>query len=187
MRRLSALAAFGLIVFFGDVARLRSQVDDAAPQASREYAIKAAYLYQFGRYIQWPAAAFADSRSPLVLGVLGEAPFGDALNEIARTRRIQDRPVVVHRFASMAEYVPCHILFVTAEAGPVQTAAAIGRVKNDPVFLVGEVPGFVQQGGVANFFLQENGVRFELSVKAARQKHLVLSSKLLGLASIVDE
>ena len=102
------------------------------PISNREYAIKAAYLYQFSRYVQWPADAFANDRSPLVIGVLGTDPFGGILEEIARTKRIEGRPIVVRRFASMAEYTPCHILFVSSSVGPEQRAAAIQKSATVP-------------------------------------------------------
>lgn len=175
----------GAMALGGGVSVLPAQPEDASSDAIREYAIKAAYLYQFGRYVQWPASAFADSQSPLVIGILGQAPFGDTLEEITRTKRIEGRPIAIRQFASMAEYKPCHILFVTASAGPAQTTAAIETARKSPVLLVGEESGFLQQGGVVNFFLDENRIRFEVNMEAAQQKQLKISSKLLSLAKIV--
>jgi hypothetical protein len=158
---------------------------EEAIEASREYAIKAAYLYQFGRYVQWPSSAFPDDSAALVIGVLGADPFGVALEEIARTKRVEGRPIVIRRFATMAEHTPCHILFVTASVSPEQKAAAIKKADNSAVLLVGEEPGFAEQGGMVNFFLDENRVRFEISAAAANHKQLKVSSKLLSLAKIV--
>jgi hypothetical protein len=185
-RYLRVAAMAGALAIIG-VFRLQAQSDDASFEISREYSIKAAYLYQFCRYVQWPATAFADSRSPLVIGILGQSPFGDALEEIARTKRVEGRPIVIRQFMSMTEYKPCQILFVTASAGPAQTTAAIEMAKKAPVFLVGEEPSFIQQGGVANFFLEENRIRFEVNAEAAQHKQLKISSKLLSLAKIVRE
>ena len=168
----------------GGVSRLLGQPDDST-DTNREYAIKAAYLYQFSRYVQWPAEAFANDHSPLVIGVLGADPFGGILEEIARTKRIEGRPIAVHRFASMAEYTPCHILFVSSSVGPEQRAAAIQRAQRSPLLLVGEEPGFAEQGGTINFFLDENKIRFEINMEIAKQDQLKISSKLLSLAKIV--
>jgi hypothetical protein len=184
-RFLLVAATAGALSLTGGASRLHAQSEDAPPDINREYAIKAAYLYQFGRYVQWPATAFADSQSPLVIGILGQAPFGDTLEEIARTKRVEGRPIVIRQYASLAEYKPCHILFVTASAGPAQTAAAIEMAKKAHVLLVGEEPGFIQQGGVANFYLEENRIRFEINTEAAQQEQLKISSKLLSLAKIV--
>jgi hypothetical protein len=173
------------LTFAGNTSRAEAQ-SDGDSEVNREYTIKAAYLYQFGRYVQWPPNAFADPQSPLVIGILGQAPFGNVLDEIARAKRIDGRPVVIRKLTSMTEYKPCHILFVAASAGPTQTAAAIELAKKHPVLLVGEEPDFAKQGGTVNFFLEENRVRFEINTEAARKEQLKISSKLLSLAKIVE-
>ncbi len=167
----------------GGVSRLPAQSDDSS-EISREYAIKAAYLYQFGRYVEWPAQSFADNRSPLIIGVLGTDPFGGILEEIARTKRIEGRPIVVRRFTSMADYPACHILFITSSVGPEQKAAAIQKAQGTHTLLVGEEPGFVEHGGTINFFLEENKIRFEINAEVAKKNQLKISSKLLSLAKI---
>jgi hypothetical protein len=172
------------IALASGASRLYGQTDDSS-DANREYAIKAAYLYQFGRYVQWPANAFTSDGSPLVIGVLGTDPFGGVLEEIARTKRIDGRPITLRRFASMAEYTPCHILFISSSVGPEQKAAAIQKAQRSPLLLVGEEPGFAEQGGTINFFLDENKVRFEINSEVAKQDQLKISSKLLSLAKIV--
>ena len=85
-----------------------------ATAASREYRIKAAYLYQFGRYIDWPANAFADSQSPFVIGVMEGDPIIADLDQIAEIKKIQDRPIHIQRFASPDDVRACHIVFLSA-------------------------------------------------------------------------
>lgn len=152
---------------------------------SREYAIKAAYLYQFSRYVQWPVGTFSDGQTPFVIGVLGSDPFGDVLDEIARTKKTSELPIVIRRFASLAEYAPCHILFVPSTTNAIQQAEVIKRIRNSPVLLVGETPGFAAQGGTVNFYLEDNRIRFEINPETAKQQQLKISSKLLSLARIV--
>jgi hypothetical protein len=164
---------------------LAQEPSDDGSGVDREYAIKAAYLYQFGRYVQWPVEAFASKGAPLVIGVLGTDPFGNILEEIARSKRIGDRPIAVHRFASMAEYTPCNILFIPASVSPEQKAAAIQKARRSPVLIVGEEPDFAEHGGTVNFFLEENKIRFEINAEAANRNQLKISSKLLSLAKIV--
>lgn len=171
------------MVVVGGVRDARAQLEES--ELNREYAIKAAYLYQFGRYVQWPAESFADNQSPLVIGLLGPDPFGGILNEISRTKRLEGRPIVVRQFASMADYTPCHILFVNAVVTPEEKTAAIQHTRGKPVLLVGEEPGFAERGGTINFFLEENRIRFEINTEVARQNQLKISSKLLSLAKIV--
>jgi hypothetical protein len=178
-------ATLWTLTLAGSVSSLHAQSDDNR-DIDREYAIKAAYLYQFGRYVQWPATTFADSSSPLVIGVLDHPQLVDILDEIARTKRIEGRPLVIRRFASMAEYTPCNILFVPASIGPEQKAAAIQKAQRSPLLLVGEEPGFAEQGGTVNFFVEENRIRFEVNVVVAKKDQLKISSKLLTLARIVE-
>ena len=83
-------------------------------EIDREYTIKRAFLYNFGRYVQWPATAFVDDHAPFVIGVLGTDPFGAVLDEIATSAKIDGRTVVAKRFSTLAEYSPCHILFIAA-------------------------------------------------------------------------
>ncbi len=165
--------------------RLQAQYDEGS-DISREYAIKAAYLYQFGRYVEWPAQAFANERAPLVIGVLGADPFGNLLEEISRTKRIENRPIVIRRFATAAEYSYSHILFVPASVDQGQKTRILQKLQGTPTLLVGEEPGFAERGGTINFFQEENKIRFEINTDVARQDQLKISSKLLSLAKIVS-
>ena len=94
---------------------------------ANEYNVKAAFLYGFSRYVEWPAAAFADVHSPFVIGVLGSNLFSDRLDVIAAAKKIQERPIVVRRFPSLDDYTPCQILFVPKETSPETRAAAIEK------------------------------------------------------------
>lgn len=182
-RRLLLLIA--TVVLACSVERLPAQSYESA-DINREYAIKAAYLYQFGRYVQWPANSFVGDSGPLIIGVLGEDPFGNLLEEIARTKRVEGHPIVIRRFASVSEYTFCHILFVCASADPEQKTMILKKLQKTPTLLVGEEPGFVDRGGTINFFLDENKIRFEINTEVAGQDHLKISSKLLSLAKIVS-
>jgi hypothetical protein len=173
-----------LVTLAAGVSRLEAQSEES-PETPSEYTVKAAYLFQFGRYVQWPRHAFADGEAPLVIGILGKDPFGRVFDEVARTKRIDGRPVVIQRFASMADYKPCHILFVAASVGPANTTAVIEKLKKSPVLLVGEEPKFAEQGGAINFFVDEDKVRIEVNVEATRREELKISSTLLSVAKIV--
>jgi hypothetical protein len=171
-------------IFSTGVVSVHAQ-SDGGGVINREYAIKAAYLYQFGYYIQWPAGSFADKQSPFVIGVMGEDPFGGALDEIAREKKIDGRPIVIKRFASPAAYSPCHILFVAASYDAANILPTIRKTQKFPVLLVGEKTGFALQGGTINLYIEQNKVRFEVNMEVAKQEQLKISSKLLSLAKIV--
>jgi hypothetical protein len=151
---------------------------------NREYAIKAAYLYQFGHYIQWPSDAFTDDKSPFVIGILGTDPFGDTLNEIARDKKIGGRQIVIRQFNSLADYKPCHILFIASPTEITDQLRNISKLQNFPVLLVGERHGFAEQGGTINLLIEQNKVRFEVNTEVAKREQLKISSKLLSLAKI---
>jgi len=181
---LVAAVCLGAALVGAGATKVQAQ-EDQGSGASREYAIKAAYLYQFSRYVQWPAEAIGGGETPFVIGVVGSDPFGEVLDEIARTKKVEGRPIVVRRLASAADYGPCHIVFVPSSATAAEREAAIRKAHGAPVLLVGEDSGFAQRGGTVNFLVEDNKVRFEINVDAAKQQRLKISSKLLSLAKIV--
>lgn len=181
---LGIVALLYAVVFAGGVFRLWAQSDEASG-ISREYVIKAAFLYQFSRYVQWLVGTFSDGQTPFVIGVLGSDPFGGVLDEIAHTKKASELPIVIRRFPSLADYSPCHILFVPSNTSPGQRAEVIKRMRSSPVLLVGETSGFAAQGGTVNFYREDNKIRFEINLEAAKRQQLKISSKLLNLAKII--
>jgi YfiR/HmsC-like len=152
-----------------------------------EYNIKAAFLYSFGRYVEWPKEAFAERSGAFVIGVCGEDPFGQALDRIAQAKTIQGRRIIIQRMATIEELQPCHILFVSRLITPEQQTAIYNKLRDKWTLLVGESPGFAVRGGGINFFLEGGTVRFEINVEAIRQEKLLLDAKLLNLGKKVSE
>jgi hypothetical protein len=151
-----------------------------------EYTVKAVFLYSFGRYIEWPANAFHDAAEPFVIGVVGEDSFGGALDDIAAKKRIHDRQVVLRRFAAPDEYKqPCHILFVSRSLPADQQTALIKSTQGTATLVVGESPGFADNGGSANFYIDGDRVRFEINVTTAQRSQLRMDAKLLNLGKPV--
>ena len=111
---LNAAIAITLVVCAGSVQMAAIGAQDDADAASRESRIKAAYLYQFGRYIQWPTTAFLNAQSPFAIGVVGKDPIVAHLDEIAADKKIQARPIEIRRFSSPKDVRACHILFLPA-------------------------------------------------------------------------
>ncbi|MBN1909862.1 MAG: DUF4154 domain-containing protein [Pirellulales bacterium] len=166
---------------------LAQEEESTYPTSSREYTIKAAYLYNFARYVNWPDGTFANDDSPLVIGVLGENPFGNALQTIAERKKIDGRRLVIRQFSSLDQYTTCHVLFVVWNINEEEQKAVIKRLGGSHVLLVGETPDFTKEGGVVSFYIEENRVRFEINVAAARRESLKISSKLLNLAKLVGQ
>jgi hypothetical protein len=170
------------------VAGLHAMPSVGAQQANlpSEYAVKAVYLYSFGRYVEWPKEAFADRSSPFVIGVLGDDPFGGALDEIASKKKIQDRPITVRSFAAVDQLEgPCHIIFVSRLLTADEQSALLKKTEGKGVLVVGETAGFAKRGAAINFFIDEDRVRFEINADAARRAGLKINAKLLSLGKRV--
>jgi hypothetical protein len=162
------------------------------PVVGEEYEIKAAYLYNFGLYVDWPKEAAGDHGS-FVIGVLGKNLPGPYLAKIAATRTIKGKKIVISHFASADDYKPCHILFIPTMAdgdredtAEDRLAAVLKKIRGEPVLLVGESEGFAQKGGMINFYLDNNRVKFEINRDAAREQGLQISAQLLRVGRIVQ-
>lgn len=153
------------------------------PSSAQEHQVKAAFLYNFAKFIEWPQAR---SEGPIVLGVLGNASFGRALEQAVDGKNINGRPLVVKQSARIEELTPCHILFIPSSQAR-ETERIFKLLTGAPVVTVGETEGFARRGGVINFFLEQNKVRFEVNPDVAARAHLRISSRLLSLARIVGE
>jgi preprotein translocase subunit Sec61beta len=155
----------------------------AQTPASADYQTKAAFLFNFTQFVEWPAAAFRSEQAPLVIGVLGEDPFGAYLDAAVAGQTIAGRPVVVQRYRSAAEAVNCHLLFVSS-GDPGRIQSSVAAVQGRAVLTVGDTRDFARLGGMIRFFESDEKVRFQINPDAAREAGLIISCKLLRLAEI---
>jgi len=155
------------------------------PQESREYEIKAAFIYNFAKFVTWPEDTFADNQSPLIIGVLGEDPFGEALKSI-EGKIVQDRKIIIKHFNTEKDIDICHVLFISSSEKDHLQQLFDNEISGKKILTVGNMAQFTQSGGVINFVIQKNKTKFEISRKSAERAHLTLSSKLLNLAIITD-
>ena len=151
-----------------------------------EYQIKAAFLFNFAKFVDWPADAFADTTTPITIGIFGENPFGGTLEQIIGGQLVKGRSLVLVQYRRVRDIEGCHILFISA-AEERTIPEVLDRVRNSSILTVSEVTDFARDGGIVNFVLHENRVRFEVNVDAAERARLMISSKLLKLADIVRE
>ena len=158
---------------------LLMHVSVGSQERSYEYRVKAVYLFNFVKFIEWPAKA---ESGPLTICVAEHNPFGDALIEAVRGELVNDRPVTTR--VIKAPDPACHVVFVpqSAKAKPYLDAA-----RATPTLTVGEAPGFIREGGIVSFILDQGKVRFEIDPMAAENARLRISSHLLRLARIADE
>jgi hypothetical protein len=152
------------------------------PPAPNEYQVKAAFLFHFLQYVDWPADAGSGG---LCVGLLGEDPFGSALTEVVRDEAIQGRKLIVRRAAQAEDLKGCALVFVP-RTEKARTSKILAAFDQAPTLTVGETEGFTQQGGIVRFYLDGKKVRFEINPGAARAKGLRISSQLLALGKIVD-
>lgn len=158
----------------------------AAPvQPAHEYQIKAVFLFNFAQFVEWPPTAFAGPAAPLVIGVLGDDPFGPALDEAVHGETAGSRPLVTRRFRRVEEIENCHILFISrSEERRLEQVAA--RLMGRAVLTVSDTEGAAQRGVMIRFFPENKRIRLKIDLEAARAAGLVISSKLLRPAEIVS-
>jgi hypothetical protein len=160
--------------------------DALADEPSKEYQVKAACLLNFAQFIQWPEAAFAGSKSPVVVGVLGEDPFGTVLEQTFADEMIEGHKLVVKRSTNVEEMKSCHLIFISRSEKD-RVSGILSSLNDASVVTVGEFEKFAHRGGVINFYLESNKVRFEINADAAKKKQLKISSQLLKRARIVGQ
>lgn len=155
----------------------------SSAQGPSEHQVKAAFLYNFANFVEWPVSALDDTSS-IVIGILGEDPFGLAFAPF-KDRTVKGHPLRIIRSKRLQELPFCHILFISSseEKNLPQIFHYLG---DKSVLTVGESPGFAQRGGAVNFVMKNKKVRFEINQQRATTANLKISSKLLKLADIVE-
>jgi YfiR/HmsC-like len=149
-----------------------------------EYQLKAVFLFNFAQFVEWPASAFPNSQTPLVIGILGEDPFGPYLDETVRGESVNDRPLVVRRYRSVEEITVCHILFISRREDR-RIKGILDSLRGRSVLTVSDADRFATRGGMIRFVTDHKRIRFRINLEAARAASLTLSSKLLRPAEIV--
>jgi hypothetical protein len=147
--------------------------------------VKAGFLYNFVKLTQWPTNAFAAADSPIVIGVLGKDPFDSYLDDAVRDKQVGGRPIVVQRLKSLADAKHCQLCFVSTSERS-RLASILAALAGQPVLTVSDLDGFAERGGIIRLLTEGDSVRFAINTTAAERAGLVLSSKLLRLAIIVQ-
>jgi hypothetical protein len=150
------------------------------------YEVKAAFLFNFAKFIDWPPGSFASPQSAFTICVLGRDPFGNILDDSLQGKVIGDRPLAVRRFKDKAEARGCQMVFVSSSESP-HLADIVETLRGANVLLVGETNGFAASGGTIEFTLEDNHVRFAINTDAADRSGLKFSAKLLALAKLVHD
>lgn len=156
---------------------------EALAASAGEYQVKAAFLYNFARFVDWPNRS--GEPASVTICILGDDPFGGDINAIVG-KPVGDRKLQVRRLGSGSGAADCQILFVSGSESS-DLGRALGAIKGRPVLTVGDTPGFAERGVVINLYVDQSKVRFEINLDAAKRARLNISSQLLKLARITKD
>lgn len=149
-----------------------------------EYQVKAAYLYNFGKFVRWPATAAPGENGSFAICVLGPDPFGSVLDSTLAGEALDGKPVIVRRIAKPQDAPACRILFIdTSEQN--HLGEILAALDQSAVLTVSDMPDFSRRGGMIQFVLEGERVRFEVNLSSAEMARLTLSSELLKVATAV--
>jgi len=153
----------------------------AQPPEPSEYQLKAAFLFNFAKFVEWPPKSFPEPTAPFIIAVLGDNPFEGELDRMVHGKAINGHPFEVKQLKGLSEIKACHILFISKSErrrlSEIMTALGAANV-----LTVSEMDRFLPAGGMVNFVMEGNKVHFEINDEAARSAGLRISAKLLNLA-----
>jgi hypothetical protein len=147
-----------------------------------EYEIKAAMIYRFAQFLEWPTNLFESGQSPLQIGIAGPDPFGNAIDAVLKNQRIGTHDVLIQRHPQPASATNCHLLFISSSL-TVETEKLLILLKDKPVLTIGEGEDFAQKGGHIRLYLQDNKLRFDINLAALERSGLKMHSQVLKLAT----
>jgi len=180
VRKLSTARSIVIIVLL-----VTNLVVHAQRTPSREYQLKAIFLFNFTQFVDWPPGSFATEQSPLVIGILGENPFGSYLEETVSGEKVNEHSVIVQYYKNADEIKTCHILFINlAETKKGEQVVEALRGRN--ILTVSDAIDFLKGGGMVRFFTKSDKIKLQVNLEASKAANLVLSSKLLRLADLFD-
>ena len=159
------------------------QIHAQAPVA-KEYQVKALFLYNFTQFVQWPPHSFEQSDGPLIIGILGEDPFGSYIDELVKGEVIGNHPLTVRRFSNTEQIGDCHLLYINLKEKD-QITKTLALLRKRPILTVSEADDFARIGGMIRFIRDDERIRLRINTTAVAEAQLVISSKLLRLSEIV--
>ena len=153
-------------------------------QKFTDYDLKAVYLFRFTQFTDWPANAFTSTNAPIVIGIVGDDPFGKTLDDVVKGESVRGHPLVIKRLNSSDDLQSCQMLFICRNEKE-QLPALLQKLKGNPILTMGDDDGFAESGGMVNLVLVDGKVKLEINPAAAEQAGLQISGKALRLAHIV--
>jgi uncharacterized protein DUF4154 len=163
-----------------------TSVSIAEEPSLTKYQIEALFLFNFAKYVDWPAGAFTNAAAPIVIGVMGTDPFGDNLQHTIEGKAVNGRPFVIKHLTSDSDVSGCQILFVR-DLEPSREDEILDKARALPVLTVAEAQPSTRNGSIINFVLKSGNVRLEINLAAAKKAGLTISSRLLAVADVVKD
>jgi len=148
---------------------------------SPEYQVKAVFLFNLAQFAEWPPKAFPDPGAPLIIGVLGDDPFGGYLDETLRGEKVNNRPLMLQRYRRASEVKTCHVLFISRSETD-RLEQIFGVLRGRFTLTVGDTDDFIARGGMIRLVTERNKIRIRINLAAVKAANLTISSKLLRLA-----
>jgi len=175
-RRLGIIGLCGLMLFLWGSQTLHAQT------SMSEYQVKALFLLNFVKYVDWPAGG----SDPITIGILGQDNFDDSLRNAVDGKTVNGRAIAIKHFSLGDSLSGCAILFISASENS-QLSEILSKTGSMPILTVGESESFLENGGIINFMLKEGKIHLTINLKAAQKANLQISSKLLSVADVVKE
>lgn len=173
------MSLFGLVALL-----LESNSAFAGELPPGRHEVEAVFLFNFAKYVEWPAAAFSNAIAPITIGLIGTDLFGDALQNHVMGKMVNGRPFVIKHLAADSELSECQILFIGGSDAS-RIAVILDRARALPILTVGESQEFAHNGGIISFVLKNGNVRLTIDLTAAKKAGLVISARLLAVADLV--
>jgi hypothetical protein len=175
------LASPALRMFYIVIWLLFLAWDCPAQTGPTEHQVKAAFIYNFAKFVDWPAATNAPPGSPIIIGLLGENVFHDDITTVINGKNVNNHPLQFHQYRSIEEVTNCQILFISPSEQK-HFIQIIAELHHASILTVGETDHFIEDGGMIDFVVVEKKIRFQINNDAAKKAGLTISSKLLSLA-----
>lgn len=174
-KRIHHIILSTLLLIMGSL-QLQAQTPSRADQ------VKAVFIYNFTQFVDWPSNSFSNNSAPFIIGILGKDPFGSYMDSVVAGERFGSHPIEVHRFNSIREALNCQLLFINTT----EPDDAIKELQNRSILTVSDRKDFAAYGGMVRLFVENNKMKLQINLKAAKAANLSISSKLLRLADVIQ-
>jgi hypothetical protein len=182
-RHLLIISLFMVFMLYGFSAAALSTKAEKAKYS--EYKVKAAFLYNFTKFVEWPAEVFADPSLPISICIVGQDPFGKSIDTI-KDKTVKERKLLIRRYPWVEDLKACNLIFISPSENK-NLAGILEKIKDMHMLTVSDMEGFADRGGMIHLNKGKNKIRLEINIDAVKQSGLKVSSKLLNIATIIGK